>query len=326
MTLVKEWEVARDVIAKADDRIDGLRKYGFTFVTTLLTADALALHSTKDGVAADANAIPWIALGVSVVASVLVVAMRLLEKATQLLQTAAAQRAQVIERHIGFELCDIIVERYEAERWWWQANALYCLFAIAVGFVGILAGGWETSIKIRCIVLVAVAVLSCASILWISSQEVSYRRTQQDDWSLDRTHCSQGDAVRIMYTRFGATNWPFKVGDPIWSASLHVISDEPSVVQPRDPLASHVANGRDMRDLDCKVWIWNTGPCPPGLYDIRVHMLMTPALPNGVERIVNWRKRKGPPSVQSDFVLRRRVLVTAPPAEGRRGERAADGS
>ena len=58
MALDREWEVARDVIARADERIDGLRKYGFSFVTALLTADALALHGLKDG---DGAGIPWIA-------------------------------------------------------------------------------------------------------------------------------------------------------------------------------------------------------------------------------------------------------------------------
>jgi hypothetical protein len=42
--LLKEWEVAREVIAKADERTSNLRKYGFSFMTTLLTADAIGLH------------------------------------------------------------------------------------------------------------------------------------------------------------------------------------------------------------------------------------------------------------------------------------------
>ncbi|HEY8086704.1 MAG TPA: hypothetical protein VIF09_02635 [Polyangiaceae bacterium] len=302
MSLIKEWEVARDVIAKTDERVDDLRKYGFSFVTTLLTADALVLHSVKDG---DAASIPWIALGVSVVAAVLVVAMRLLEKSNQLLQTAAAQRAQVIERHLGLELCDIIVERYRAERWWWQADALYCCFVLAVALVGGLAGGFEDGralVIVRCILLAALVAVSWAAIYWISSQEVEYRRVQEDDWSLDRVECQQGESIRIMYTRWGTTQWPFTKGSVIWHVQRRVDGAAPVVV------ATHVADDDDMTDDDCKVWQWKASgdACVPGLYEIAID-------PGG-----NYRGAAAPqapdspaPVAARTFVLRRRVRVTA---------------
>jgi len=39
----KEWEVARNVLKEFDDRIHDLRKYGFSFLTALLAAEALLI-------------------------------------------------------------------------------------------------------------------------------------------------------------------------------------------------------------------------------------------------------------------------------------------
>ena len=100
----------------------------------------------------------------SVVASVLVVAMRLLEKNTQLLQIAAVQRAQVIERHLGAELTEIVVERHRAQRWGRMGDALYCVFVVLVAVVGGLAGGSATSLHDLC-----VRSARCGSRGWPSS-------------------------------------------------------------------------------------------------------------------------------------------------------------
>jgi hypothetical protein len=51
----KEWETAREVISKFDERLDVLRRYGFTFITGLLTAQSLLESSlilgTPNGIA-----------------------------------------------------------------------------------------------------------------------------------------------------------------------------------------------------------------------------------------------------------------------------------
>ncbi len=261
MILDKEWEVARDLIAKADERIDSLRKYGFSFVASLLTADTIALRSLKDG---EARAAFGIAVGVSVVASVLVVAMRLLEKNTQLLQMAAVQRAQVIERHLGAELTEIVVERHRAQRWGWMGDALYCLFALIVGLVGLLASGPATGlhdIGVRGAALTAVAVVSCVLILVISAVESASRSRQKDDWSLDRLECAAGETVRIMLTRWGEATGGLVEGKVVWRI------DHLTETGAKD-VASRTATARDCENDDCKVWLWDTSGRAPGLYEV----------------------------------------------------------
>jgi len=264
MALDREWEVARDVIARADERIDGLRKYGFSFVTTLLTADALALHSLKDS---DGGGLPWIGFAVSLIACVLVVTMRLLEKSNELLQTAVAQRARVIERNLGMELSDVVAERFRKERWWRSVNTLYGTFVLIVAIIGAIAGGaddgWSTTI-VRWLLLAAAVGISWTFIAWISSQGMSYRRALPDDWSLDRVECAQGDAVRIMYTRFAPSTWPFTADRVIWRAT-RANADGTTHEQAR-----RCAGGDDLVEADCKVWLWDTSDAAPGLYDIRI--------------------------------------------------------
>jgi hypothetical protein len=261
MILDKEWEVARDLIAKADERIDALRKYGFSFVASLLTADTIALRSLKDG---EAKAAFGVAVGVSVVASVLVVAMRLLEKNTQLLQMAAVQRAQVIERHLGAELTEIVVERHRAQRWGWMGEVLYCVFALIVGLVGLLASGPATGIHdiwVRGAVLTGVAIISCALILAISAVESASRSRQKDDWSLDRLECAAGETIRIMLTRWGKTTEGLVEGKVVWRID-HLTE------RGANDVASRIATARDCENDDCKVWLWDTSGRAPGLYEV----------------------------------------------------------
>ena len=297
MSLLKEWEVARDIIGKGDERIDGLRKYGFTFVTGLLTANALVLHglsSAKDGDPAG-RALPWIGVVVSVVASVLIIAMRLLEKSTQLLQTAVAQRARVIERHIGLELCDIIAERHEAERWWRAVSLLYGTFVLVVAVIGLVAGGFEGPMVLRATILSATAVTSWIALWRISTLEVLYRRNQNDDWSIERQQCSQGEAIRIMYVRFGGGKWPYMEDEILWGVRQRTDGSH------QESEALHFfyyrAEANDSGPEDCKVWEWNTASVPPGYYDIVIT-----AQPKGT---------KAAPAKKKSMTLRRRVRVLA---------------
>jgi hypothetical protein len=222
---------------------------------------------------------------VSIIACVLVVAMRLLEKSNELLQTAAAQRARVIERHLGMELSDVVADRFRKERWWQSVNALYCTFVLVVAVIGAIAGGttpghWFPTL-VRWILLAAAVAVAWAFIAWISSQGMSYRREAPDDWSLDRTECEKGGAVRIMYTRFAPSTWPFTTDRVIWRATRS--KDDGTLHE----CARREAGADDLVEGDCKVWLWDTSDAEPGLYDIRIG-------------------HQG-----EEWTLRRRVLVTA---------------
>src|SRR5581483_4575237 len=98
MSHLEEWKVARDVIAKGDERIHDLRKYGLTFICGLLTANAFLFH--KEAID------NWAAIGGCLVALVLLVTLRTVERQQQLLQQVAASRAIVLERSLNLELTD----------------------------------------------------------------------------------------------------------------------------------------------------------------------------------------------------------------------------
>ena len=48
---MEEWKVARELLASFDDRLDNLRKYGFSFLTALLTADSILLPGSVPALA-----------------------------------------------------------------------------------------------------------------------------------------------------------------------------------------------------------------------------------------------------------------------------------
>jgi len=131
----KEWQAARDVIVKYDDQLDGLRKYGFTFITGLLTAQSLL--TTIE---------PSLKVSVILVTLVLIVALRLLDRYYQLLQKAAIKRAIVIEKCLNLELTETTFDVYHHRRLYVWLNLIYGLFAGGAGLIGlflITSFGWE---------------------------------------------------------------------------------------------------------------------------------------------------------------------------------------
>lgn len=260
-TLAKEWETARDIIAKGDERTDALRRYGFTFVTSLVTADALLLRRVGD------STLPWVSFGVALVASMLVVGMRLLEKTTELLQRAAAQRATVIERQLALELTDIIRDRYARQDCPPYVDYLYFFFVVCVGVAGYAIGGWsdypDPSFWIRSALAGSVVPLAYFAIRRISKSSLHHPRGEADDWSLDRVKCNRGEPVRLPYTRFESIEWPFRTGDVVWRAKLHgsgVAFDYVADEDDDDALAGD--------DGPTKIWLWDTTDVPRGFYDI----------------------------------------------------------
>ena len=87
-----EWKAARDILSKFDDRIADLRKWGFSFLSGLITADAL----TK---LFGGNDFPNDRIGIAIfsITLVLVIALMVLVKNYQLFQTATAIRARILE-------------------------------------------------------------------------------------------------------------------------------------------------------------------------------------------------------------------------------------
>jgi hypothetical protein len=191
----KEWETARDVLQKFDDRIHDLRKYGFSFVTALLTAQSLLIPYVKDTTSVPDD----VKLGVIAITLLLIVTLRLLEKNYQLFQAAAATRALILETRLNLELTETISQRYKDDYVNLLVLGLYILFAVGVGAVGyfILLPNYQLVTFLFLLIAVTIVALCL-----ISFFRLNYPHGRED-WTVDPLECKKNEFVRITLTNLG---------------------------------------------------------------------------------------------------------------------------
>jgi hypothetical protein len=186
---LKEWEEARNVLSEFDERAHDLRKFGFTFVTGLLTAEALLITGPAAAVA------DTVKLAVMLGTLVLIVALRLVERYYKVFQEAASIRARIIETRLNLELTDVIADRYRFRRGFSQENfvdATYLGFAIVV-----LVLGYSILPRYLANILPIVALIALSAVRYAIVLSYPYGR---EDWTLDRLECKKGQKIRITLT------------------------------------------------------------------------------------------------------------------------------
>lgn len=199
-----EWKTARDVFDKFDDRISDLRKFGFTFLSGLIAADAL----TKLWNAPDDR----IRLGVVGITLLLTVALMVLDKDYELFQYAAGIRAKILEVRLNLELTETIGFRSGMDKFRYYVLAVYLAFAGVAGLVGILLFYTEvTYLWATSVFTIIAAVFICLI------NRIQPNLERQVDWSFDRTTCELGEKVRITVTNLCPENpVSFPKGKSAW--------------------------------------------------------------------------------------------------------------
>ncbi len=199
-----EWKAARDVFDKFDDRISDLRKFGFTFLSGLIAADALTkLFNAPDD---------RIRLGVVGITLLLTVALMVLDKNYQLFQFAAGIRAKILETRLNLELTETIAFRSNMYKFKDYVLAIYLAFASVAGLVGILLFYPKVTWLSATIIF---TVISAIFIYFINMRQPNTER--QVDWSFDRTTCELGEKIRITVTNLCDNPVSFPTGNPLWA-------------------------------------------------------------------------------------------------------------
>jgi hypothetical protein len=257
---MEEWKVARELLASFDDRLDNLRKYGFSFLTALLTADSILLPGSVPALADKALSDP-VKLAVLVVTLFLIVALQFVDRNYQVFQEAAASRARVLERILNLELTEVISQRYGFDHVHRYVTAVYVAFDIGVGILG-SAVFYEDKADVRILVAFELAVaLALIAILYLRRFRLGLPHGAVD-WTLDRLRSEAGEEVGITVTNLGKEDIRFQKG-----IVLCEIEDEDGV--PFRPLK----RGRwklnavlTLRHDDSYTWLWNTTGAVPRIY------------------------------------------------------------
>lgn len=126
-----EWQECRSTIARIDQLLADLRKFGFSLVTGLLTASSLAGGISKSG-----RALSF----ASVAIMVLVLALFGVDRYYQIILLGAIGRGRSLEGHIGVAITTTI-ERYRVKTgailW---TLFLYLALALASLLIGLVGG------------------------------------------------------------------------------------------------------------------------------------------------------------------------------------------
>src|SRR5213076_1903848 len=109
MARMAEWKVARDLVTKCDDRTMALRKTGFGFITALITAESILATGAAGKELSHSGK-----YAVVLVTLLLLVLLRLVERQGQLVQEAAALRANILERALNLGLTEVISDKYHS--------------------------------------------------------------------------------------------------------------------------------------------------------------------------------------------------------------------
>ncbi|MGO9527545.1 MAG: hypothetical protein ACLPT4_15550 [Verrucomicrobiia bacterium] len=186
---LEEWKQARSVLQFFDDKLHDLRKYGFSFLTALLTAESFLATGTNQPTDA-------VKLAVLCVTLLLIVALYLLDTNYRVFQEATATRALVLERRLNLELSDVIAYRYGIGEIAAHVLLLYCLFVF-----GVLVLGWFSLCGchwcVLGVVLAASTLLAWGYIIWLNRRGIRYR-CGDEDWTVSRLECSVHDpTIRI---------------------------------------------------------------------------------------------------------------------------------
>lgn len=185
-----EWSEARAIIGRFDNNLHDLRKYGFSFVTAILTADAILSHTFSSATSEVTWYEKWAVLFVTIG---LILALRLLDQHYRLIQKAASQRAVILEERMSIDLTEDFGTLYELGGWKADIENLYDGFLLLTFVLGL---------AILLPHYYSIFVLGAVVFLMSCIREALSERDLKSvmDWSIDSGTMEAGQSLRISLT------------------------------------------------------------------------------------------------------------------------------
>jgi len=181
-----EWKEARGILSRFDSSLADLRKYSFSFITALLTANGLLSQGSS-------SYSPPIRATVLFATFGLIVAVKLLDKEYRLFQQAASVRARILENRMNVDITTDIATYYDAQSWGRYVAALYFALIFLAGLVGVSIL-WQSWTWLFLVVIAG--LLSAVSMEVIEDTPL----TAMADWSVDKFILKEGEPIRITFT------------------------------------------------------------------------------------------------------------------------------
>ncbi len=245
-----EWQAARDALTSSDNNLHDLRKWGFSFVTGLLTVDAVLAHVSI-----------WWKVAALMGTYVLITALVVVDRNYHALQDALAQRAGLIERRSGLDLTQVVTYYYTKRKVWLFYSVVYGLFDLAVLLIGLLVLANVTAE----IVLGATYAFATLAIVIVGR---ALNRTPWVDFGVDSFVYTKGEDILVTLTNLGGRDLVVKEDD--WGVYREGDTDmkEPVKVKSLKPQDGAIVCNLTMKPTVEHRWRVSTENMDEGLYRI----------------------------------------------------------
>jgi hypothetical protein len=283
---LQEWKETREVLKRFDEDHHDLRKYGFVFLASLLTADSIQAYL----------GLPLFTRFVLLTITIaFIVGLRLLDHDYQNFKEAANIRSRILEVSLNMELSETIDVHYVNEKWDKYINYLYDSFMAITILLGVAilfpkVSSFSLTITfirnflvsnqfyIFLIYLVLLLVVALVGIWWMSilSNDLCVKYARQDydlgdfnDWTMDRVSCKQGEKVKSSVMNLHPRNNPksrekriektqeetvFHTGD----IAFRIIDDEGN-----EAWSEQVKKEITLMNYGTYSWLWDTTNITP---------------------------------------------------------------
>ena len=258
-----EWVMVRNSIDKFDGYTVDIRKYGFSFITGIITAQAILMPTPVS--------YP-VKFSVIIVTMALILAIALFEQYIRIMQHAAVQRGLILERRLNIELTELIGFQYELNHGEYFKYALYIVFIFGTSLFAFFLIGINTNELLinqlpfsQKIEIIGVLILFVSSIIGLYIIFDVYRyvyRNDCEDWTVDKVVCERGNNVRITLTNIGNEKMPVEPG------SMVEIKKEDNKELPQMIYHCNLYHHIEIGPGNNYTWLWNTSNCSEGIYQI----------------------------------------------------------
>lgn len=241
---------------KFDTKLHDLRKYGFTFITGLLTVDTLFTKVPDN----------WKLAALSSTL-VLIVGLYLMDRNYRVFQKAASARAELIERRSIADLTQSIGRVHQAYHVQLYFQIVYFGFVVATCILGFLS--LEEPFSHHHWVLAPMALVAGGFIVWI---EKTLGETEWVDFGIDGFAYERGESVLVVLTNIGHEQLVaegevlgvYRESDSDMKKPLRI----PELKLKKEPInIDQWSEGREQRWADRR-WYFSTRRLTPGLYRI----------------------------------------------------------
>ena len=223
--LIKEWEKSRDIMTDLLDHLLNLRKYSFTFITALLSAESFLLPyllkpelievPNTDGFwyLNPSNLPDMLKLAILLVNLLLILAVVVIDRNVTVIQYSAATRTRILERALNLEFTETTTKGYrgaKCEKWFTRLYSFFVVIILILGCFVLFPNFLLISI------LAVIGLITIRSIIEIRKPKVKYEHGPMD-YTIDKLHCKIGDTIAITLTNLGRkTEIRLNPDDVLW--------------------------------------------------------------------------------------------------------------